>query len=80
MTQDIRWKQRFQNFDRAMALLRDALHLGLDNLSPLEKEGMIQRFELKDRDRIRNPALSAHIARVGVVLFERPEAPGRQGR
>lgn len=42
---DIRWKQRFQNFDRAFILLRDALEDGPDALNPLEKEGVIQRFE-----------------------------------
>ncbi len=42
---DIRWKQRFQNFDRAFVLLRSALELGPDALNPLEKEGVVQRFE-----------------------------------
>jgi len=42
---DIRWKQRFQNFDRAYVLLRDALEDGPDSLNQLEKEGVIQRFE-----------------------------------
>ena len=42
---DIRWKQRFQNFDRACDLLQDALKTDPANLSLLEKEGVIQRFE-----------------------------------
>jgi len=42
---DIRWKQRFQNFDRALALLREALKDGPGALSLLEKQGVIQRFE-----------------------------------
>ena len=42
---DIRWKQRFQNFDRAYALLREALERGTGALSPLEREGVVQRFE-----------------------------------
>lgn len=46
MTQDIRWMQRFQNFNRAVALLREPLVRGVESLSDLEKEGMIQRFEL----------------------------------
>jgi nucleotidyltransferase substrate binding protein (TIGR01987 family) len=45
MTQDIRWQQRFQNFDRAVVLLREALEIPADTMSNLEKEGMIQRFE-----------------------------------
>jgi nucleotidyltransferase substrate binding protein (TIGR01987 family) len=42
---DFRWKQRFQNFDRAFVLLRGALENGPDALNPLEKEGVVQRFE-----------------------------------
>lgn len=42
---DIRWKQRFLNFNRAFILLRDALQEGPSKLSFLEKEGVIQRFE-----------------------------------
>lgn len=42
---DIRWKQRFQSFSRVYALLDDALKEGPADLSPLEKEGVIQRFE-----------------------------------
>ena len=45
MTSDIRWKQRFANFDRAFVLLREALERGPAVLSTLEKEGVIQRFE-----------------------------------
>ncbi len=46
MNVDIRWKQRFDNFDRAFVLLREALENGLVALSQLEKEGTIQRFEV----------------------------------
>jgi nucleotidyltransferase substrate binding protein (TIGR01987 family) len=42
---DVRWKQRFQNFDRAFVLLRQALENGPSALNPLEKEGSVQRFE-----------------------------------
>jgi len=42
---DIRWKQRFQNFDRAFVLLRDAMEKGPEFLNQLEREGVIQRFE-----------------------------------
>jgi nucleotidyltransferase substrate binding protein (TIGR01987 family) len=45
MNPDIRWKQRFQNFDRAYVLLREALEKGPSALNQLEKEGVIQRFE-----------------------------------
>lgn len=43
--QDVRWKQRFQNFQRAFMLLRDGLDNEISQLSQLEKEGLIQRFE-----------------------------------
>lgn len=43
--QDIRWKQRFQNFDRAVILLREPIERDITTLSDLEKEGTVQRFE-----------------------------------
>jgi len=46
MSSDIRWKQRFDNFDRAVVLLREVCDRGVDSLSQLEKEGAIHRFEL----------------------------------
>ena len=46
MSSDIRWKQRFDNFDRAFILLREVYERKLDSLSRLEKEGAIQRFEV----------------------------------
>jgi nucleotidyltransferase substrate binding protein (TIGR01987 family) len=45
MQEDIRWKQRFENFERAVALLQEITELDLKSLSVLEKEGIIQRFE-----------------------------------
>ena len=44
--QDVRWKQRFENFDRAFILLRSAIEDNkIEELSQLEQEGVIQRFE-----------------------------------
>jgi len=46
MSQDVRWRQRFQNFDRALGLLRAALaNRKLEAFSELELEGLAQRFE-----------------------------------
>ncbi len=45
MEQDVRWKQRFRNFESAIKLLQEVPTLDLDKLSQLEKEGIIQRFE-----------------------------------
>ena len=44
--QDIRWKQRFQNFTKALARLGAAVELATErDLSDLEKQGLIQAFE-----------------------------------
>ena len=40
---DIRWKQRFQNFEKAFLRLKEALEEG--ELNELERNGLIQRFE-----------------------------------
>ena len=45
MEEDIRWKQRFANFQRAIKLLQEVPELDINKLSYLEKEGIIQRFE-----------------------------------
>lgn len=41
---DTRWKQRFENYEKALRLLREAL-ADVNSLSELEKEGVVQRFE-----------------------------------
>ncbi|WP_129595747.1 nucleotidyltransferase substrate binding protein [Anaerophilus nitritogenes] len=41
---EIRWRQRFENFHKAYGQLHNAI-LDFDQLSVLEKEGLIQRFE-----------------------------------
>src|SRR5690242_9586648 len=44
--QDIRWKQRFANFDRAFVLLRSVFEeKETTQLSRLEREGVMQRFK-----------------------------------
>lgn len=40
---DIRWKQRFQNYEKAITHLQDSV--GKKNLSYLEKAGVIQIYE-----------------------------------
>ena len=40
---DIRWKQRFQNFEKAFLQLKAAVEK--ENLNELEKNELIQRFE-----------------------------------
>ena len=45
-SQDIRWKQRFQNFTKALETLRRAVGLSEQRkLSELEQQGLIQGFE-----------------------------------
>jgi nucleotidyltransferase substrate binding protein (TIGR01987 family) len=46
LNNDIRWEQRFNNFRKALSKLEKVvLDTPLENLSELEKEGLIQRFE-----------------------------------
>jgi len=44
--EDIRWKQRFSNYKKALATLKNAVELAASRgLTDLEKQGMIQGFE-----------------------------------
>ena len=46
MDEDIRWKQRFQNYKKALSTVKSAVELAsCRELSDLEKQGMIQGFE-----------------------------------
>ncbi|MCE5341612.1 MAG: nucleotidyltransferase substrate binding protein [Planctomycetaceae bacterium] len=45
MENNIRWQQRFDNFEKAFALLKGAFEKDAAAMSDLEKEGVIQRFE-----------------------------------
>ena len=46
MDEDIRWKQRFQNYRKALAVLGNAVELSKEReLTDLEKQGTIQGFE-----------------------------------
>jgi nucleotidyltransferase substrate binding protein (TIGR01987 family) len=46
MDEDIRWKQRFQNYQKAIATMKDAMELAATReLSDLEKQGVIQGFQ-----------------------------------
>lgn len=44
MEKEVRWRQRFENFDKAYRQLHSAV-LDFEKLNLLEKEGLIQRFE-----------------------------------
>jgi len=46
MEEDIRWKQRFQNYKKALGTMESAVELvSSRELSNLEKQGVIQGFE-----------------------------------
>lgn len=45
MTQDIRWKQRYENYLKALGQLSDALSKYDETADALIKEGILQRFE-----------------------------------
>ena len=42
---DIRWQQRFVNYKRALRKLSEAVDMDYEEMSELEIEGLIQRFE-----------------------------------
>lgn len=42
----IRWKQRFENFQKAFFNLQEVTQMNENKLSNLEKEGVIQRFKV----------------------------------
>ena len=46
MEQDIRWKQRFANFEKAFLQLKQAVDSYDDHAEAIIKEGIIPRFEL----------------------------------
>jgi nucleotidyltransferase substrate binding protein (TIGR01987 family) len=46
MDEDIRWKQRFQNYKKALVTVKNAVELAASReLSDLEKQGVIKSFE-----------------------------------
>jgi nucleotidyltransferase substrate binding protein (TIGR01987 family) len=46
MDEDVRWKQRFQNYKKALSTVKSAVELAASReLSDLEKQGLIQGFE-----------------------------------
>lgn len=45
MEEDIRWKQRFKNFEDALTQLKKGVEYFHENPIDLVKEGIIQRFE-----------------------------------
>jgi nucleotidyltransferase substrate binding protein (TIGR01987 family) len=45
MKNAVRWNQRFENFERAFLLLKEAFEKDIGGMSDLEKEGVVQRFE-----------------------------------
>ncbi len=45
MAKDIRWQQRFSNFQKALAKLKKLSEKDNKSLTTLEKEGFIHRFE-----------------------------------
>ena len=45
MEQDIRWKQRFSNFEKAFLQLKQAVDSYDNHAEAIIKEGIIQRFE-----------------------------------
>lgn len=40
-----RWEQRFEHFEKAYLLLKEVVDTGIADLSDLEQEGLVQRYE-----------------------------------
>ncbi len=75
MQPDVRWKQRLQNFRRAVALIQEVRERELNSLSQLEKEGVVQRFEMAIelgwktlKDRMQNDGLQIDIISPKTVI------------
>lgn len=66
MTTEERSRQRFENFTRALDLLREALAIPMDELSDLEREGLVQRFHYTFE--LAWQVLADALEREGVVL------------
>ncbi len=71
MSSDIRWQQRLDNFDRALTLLGAALKVPVEELSPLEQEGVVHRFEYTFE--LAWKTLQDHLEAIGLDL--NPVAP-----
>ena len=46
MNNELRWKQRFQNFEKAYLLLNDDIEASIKSMNEREKAGVIQHFEI----------------------------------
>ncbi len=66
---DIRWKQRFQNYEKALRLLREAL---ADVKRELEKEGVGQRFEFNT---VELTAMKDYLEYNGIVFEQSAPKP-----
>ena len=73
LSPDVRWKQRFQYFDRGVLLLRQAFEKGPGALNALEQEGAIQRFEYTFE--LAWKTLKDYLEQTGLVL---PQVTPRQ--
>lgn len=89
MTQDIRWQQRFENYERALALLKEPFGGDVGKLSALEgvERGLrsariaaeleelpiVAKFDVQALADITHAPLLEHIERVGVRIHERTD-------
>lgn len=71
MARDVRWKQRLENFGRAVTLLAEPLARDSQTLSALEREGVIQRFKVALE--LAWKALKDHLEGEGLVI--EPKTP-----
>jgi len=84
---DVRWKQRFSNYQKALAQLTEAVELYTQrSLSNIERQGFVKAFEFTHElddlllpykidlslyRQIENDDLIDHIQRVGIDFYRR---------
>ena len=77
MNNDIRWKQRFENFEKAYLLLHEiTTSYEIAKLSDLEKAGVVQRFEILIE--LSKNLLKDYLEYEGIVNIDVPKAVIRQ--
>ncbi len=77
MSSDNRWQQRFNNYNSAFTQLKEGVDLLAErNLSDLEKEGLVQRFEYTQE--LSWKLIKDYLEFSGVLEMKSPKAVVRQ--
>ena len=74
MTEDIRWRQRFDNYRRALTRLVKAAEIVASRIEYGEDVDDLllpYNFDLSLFSSLSNPSLREHIDRVGIVIYDK---------